>query len=64
MEEELAKRQAGEERRASVSSLVCLHGEHLNPYRMKGGFDRDNLIGWDQFLLVAFPIHLSGGTRR
>jgi hypothetical protein len=52
--EELAKWQAGEETRASVSSLVRWQDEHLNPYRMAGGSDRDNLIGWDQFLLVVF----------
>jgi hypothetical protein len=34
--------------------LVHWHGEHLYPYRMTGGPDRDNPIGWDQFLLVVF----------
>lgn len=47
---------AGRQRdnRASASSLVCWHDKHLNPYRMTGGSDRDNLICWDEFLLVVF----------
>jgi hypothetical protein len=52
--EELANWQAGEETRASGSSLTRWHTEHLNPYRMTGGSNTNNLIDWDQLLLVVF----------
>ena len=52
--EELAKWQAGEETTASVSSLVRWN-QRLIPYRMTDGYNKDNLIGWHQFLVVVFP---------
>ena len=50
--EELAQWQAGKEFRTSVSSLVRWN-QRIIPYGMTDGYDRDNLIGWHQFLLVV-----------
>ena len=44
--------QSGRPATASAPSLVRWN-QRLIPYRMTGGYDRDNLIGWGQFLLVV-----------